>query len=484
MDTILSHRSCYVNFAEHLQNRWNPNLYYPGAPNRWTDEEWKRYLGMLKSFGYNVFEFWLPPTLFSPAMIGEDPVARQFTEKMNRVIDLAHGCGIKAEMLCIVNTIGAKWYSACPNIPSDREMIFRLWKHWAAALPCVDIVGIFPGDPGGCNRNGCTHETFVNLALELSGEIRRIIPSAWLDVNTWGTPFIGWGDDMYPVPGWDGTWAMLTDSHLFKPGICHIWNGKPDRAKKAMEFFINHLPDFPDETMVSINLGFSPDGHAEMGGDARMYAREIAKLRKIVSWDYSASEGELINYPHWRLPRMSARRREETAAAPYDGGIVYTISPKLNLLTQYAGGQFLLNPDANPDTVSRDFCARVFGAENAILGELFEAFEVVKGWGHYPRRSWSRPVLVKVYREIIDRLEAADPAACTLPIFPDSDEYRRDLIWFARQFLAMAGEDADREAISREYRAHVLNIYDYIPQSVDERTVLAARGFSQILANP
>jgi hypothetical protein len=135
----------------------------------------------------------------------------------------------------------------------------------------------------------------------------------------------------------------------------------------------------------------------------------------------------------------------------------------------------------NPDLVSREFCVRVFGEENLALGELFEAFEVVKGWGHYPRRKRSKQALTKAYTEIIDCLEAADPNACSLPLFPDPDEYRRDLLWFARKFLAMAGEAANREAIRKEYRDRAYKIYDSIPESVAEITVLASTEFSRIL---
>jgi hypothetical protein len=31
-----SRRKFYINFAEHLQNVYNPNMLYPGLPNRWS----------------------------------------------------------------------------------------------------------------------------------------------------------------------------------------------------------------------------------------------------------------------------------------------------------------------------------------------------------------------------------------------------------------------------------------------------------------
>jgi hypothetical protein len=248
-----------------------------------------------------------------------------------------------------------------------------------------------------------------------------------------------------------------------------------------MEYFLKRLPEFPADALVAINLGFSGDGDAVMGGDARAWAREVAKHRAITTWDYSVSEGELVLYPHWRLPRLAARRREERAAAPYAGGMNYTMSPKLNLLTLYAAGGLFQDPAADPDALSRAFCTAVFGEEHAVLGELFEAFEVINGWGHYPRRKWSKPVLRVVFREIAERLEAADVSRCTLPLFPDPETYRQDLLWFARAFLEMAGDKPDRDRIRREYWKRTFAIYDHIPMSVDARADQAARKFADTL---
>jgi hypothetical protein len=346
-------------------------------------------------------------------------------------------------------------------------------------LAGTDIVGIFPGDPGGCNRHGCTHATFVELALELTDITLQENSGARIEIGTWGTPFSGWGTDLRSVPGWDGTWKMLTEAPA---ATCHIWNGKPERAAEAMAYLLKRLPAFPADTMVAINLGFDPDGGATMGGDARPWAREVAKIRPITTWDYSVAEGELINYPHWRLPRMAGRRREERSAAAYVGGMSYTMTPKLNLLTQYAAAQLYIDPDRDPDLLARDFCRQVFGEEHALLGELFEAFEVVPGWGHYPRRRWSRATLREKYREIVERLEAADMTKCRLPLFPDPETHRRDLLWFARQFHEMAGPNPDRARIRREYWGKSLAIYDSIPMSADRRADAAADGFAAILA--
>ena len=43
--------------------------------------------------------------------------------------------------------------------------------------------------------------------------------------------------------------------------------------------------------------------------------------------------------------------------------------------------------DRASPAVSADFCEQVFGAEHRTLGALFEAFEIVPGWGWHPSPS-------------------------------------------------------------------------------------------------
>jgi len=478
-----SHRASYINFAEHLQNAWNPNMYFPGAPNEWSVEDWGSYFKMIKAFGFNIFEFWLVPTLFDrPALEGGE-AQKKFAENMRNIIKVAHENGIKVKTICSTNTVGPEWYFACLNDPEDRKLSYDLWEHWMKELEGIDYVGIFPGDPGGCNRNGCTYKTYIDYAIELMHNVvLKHHPDAICTLGTWGTPFSGWDKDLHEVPNWDGSWGMLIDPLYATPEIpCHIWNGDKTRAKEAMEYLISKLPEFPENAIIEINLGFSPDATHIMGGNAKKWAREIAKQRDIVTWDYSLAEGELINYPHWRLPRMSMKMREWKATAPYIGGMSYTMTPKLNLLSQYVAGQILSDTNTCPDTASCDFCEKVFGKENRILGELFEAFEVVNGWGHHPRHDWSKADLIEAYDEIIERLEKADMSKCELPLFPDPETHRQDLLWFAKEFRKLAGDNPDREAIKKEYWDKSLAIYNVIPMSADERADLAATNFSKIL---
>ncbi len=475
------HRAYYINFASHLLNAWNVNLIHPQAGQRWELDEFRRLFAMIKAFGFTCFEFWLEPTIYKSAL-DQDAVYREFVRIMPPAIELAHQAGLLVKYGLTPNCIGHAWYSACPNLPADRALIERLWRHWAEVLRGADFVGIFPGDPGGCRRHGCDHRTFIELALRLTEMTLRANPAAVIEVGTWGTPFAGWGEDMRFVPDWDGSWQMLTQGMQYSvDGVaCQIWNGTPGRARRAMGDFIARLPEFPANAVVGINLGFSPDADALAGGDAREYVREIAKIRRISSWDYAVTEGELVTYPHWRVPRIFSRRREERGVAPYYGAMSYTMSPKLSHLSMYAAAQAALNPDRDPDAVSREFCRRVFGPEHEILGELFEAFEVAPGWGHYPRRKWAPEEAHRAYLQIADHLEQADMRRCDLPLFPSPEEYRTDLLWFARMFVRLAAPNPDREAIRQAYWKRSLSIYDQAPMSVDERAGLAARAFSRI----
>jgi hypothetical protein len=256
-----------------------------------------------------------------------------------------------------------------------------------------------------------------------------------------------------------------------------------------MESLISRLDAYPVDTIVSINLGFNgisePEGklfsklaNPPFAYDGRPWAKKIAEKRRITTWDYALAEGELIAYPHWRLPNIKRKRLMEREAAPYFGAVNYTMTPKLNMLSLYAVGQLMINPERDPDEIASEFTGLVFG--DPKIGTLMEAFEIVGGWGHYPRRLYTKNELQKDFTELAGRLEACKGAKCELPLFPDSETHRRDLLWHAKNFLELTGKYPDRGAIKKKYWEKSLSIYDAIPMSIDERADSAAYGYSQI----
>jgi hypothetical protein len=246
-------RICYVNFAEHLQNAFNPNVLFDCPENRWSREDWERFIDMVSAFRYNTFEFWLVPSLFSPEALHGGAIQRRFADTINHVIEYGKRRGVAVHPIHAVNTVGREWHFHCPKDPREHAEIVALWDHWSRSIQGNASIGFFPGDPGGCTRNGCTDETYIELCLELSKIVRRNNPGVKVEVGTWGEPMGGWG-----VP---------------------LWTGTPDRAAKAMRNFLRRLPEFPEGTFTSINLGFSPDCLPNThGGDGRPYAREAARI--------------------------------------------------------------------------------------------------------------------------------------------------------------------------------------------------------------
>ena len=81
---VTQRRSCYINFAEHLLNAYNPNMTYPLLPYRWSDSDWFRFIDMISAFGFNVFEFWLVRRLLCREALGSDFV-QAFGRQMNAV---------------------------------------------------------------------------------------------------------------------------------------------------------------------------------------------------------------------------------------------------------------------------------------------------------------------------------------------------------------------------------------------------------------
>ena len=102
-------RICYLNFAEHLQNAYNPNVLFDTPVNRWTLAEWDRFIDMVSAFRYNIFEFWLVPTLFSPEALQGGKIPTQFAETINHVIAYGKQRGVSVHPIQAVNTVGQKW---------------------------------------------------------------------------------------------------------------------------------------------------------------------------------------------------------------------------------------------------------------------------------------------------------------------------------------------------------------------------------------
>jgi len=457
-------RVYYNNFAAHLLNAYNPNMLFPGNPYAWSDDDWRRLIDMVADFGFNVWEFWLVPRLFCREGIRAD-FGRAFIRQMNAAIEHAHARGIKVEMLCALSTVGSEWHTFCPNVSAEWQEVRFLWDTWTRELPGLDIVGIFPGDPGGCSRNGCTARTYIDKSVEIAELVKANLPVAEIEFHTWGAPFFGWGNIEVPE-GWQGD---------FLPSCQHTaWNFDKYRAEISMQHLAKRLPDFPSPTSVAINMGFNPDGNPVDEQDARDWCREISRTNKVYSWDFSLTEGENNVVPHYRFERLFERRREERDCSAYSGGICYTMTPLLNQLSLFMAAQSFLNPDADADCMARDFYESLFGPEGRELVPYLHLFEVVHDWGNYHQIELSREEYhrqMKALAELLRDLKGQERN--DIALFPSPQEYREEILFFADLFAQLSETSPDYDALAQEYWNHVYRIYDDIAEHVDPRPRMA-----------
>jgi len=457
-------RIYYNNFAAHLLNSYNPNMLYPELGYRWSDADWFALVDMIADFGFNVFEFWLVPRLFCREGL-ESVFGAEFARQINAVARHAHTRGLKVEAICSLATVGSDWRTLCPNLKDQWRELRFLWDSWTKRLAELDIMGIFPGDPGACSLNGCTAETYIDKSVEIAEIIAGNMPEAQVEFNTWGPPFFGWGNIEGP-PGWAGEFAQ---------GYQHTaWRFDKERADRSMTHLLRRLGDFPQKTAISINMGFEGDGNPEGDKDARPWAREIAKTNPILTWDFSLTEGENAILPHYRFRRLFARRREEREAAPYEGGICFTMSPLLNQLSLYESARSFQDPDADPDALAEEFYEHLFGPDGRAVARLVPLFEVVRDWGSYAEVELDRETYHERMTELAERLEALKGRENTgVPFHPSPALYREELLFFARLFAALSGPAPDFDALRQSYWDRVYAIYDHLDKHVDPRPVTA-----------
>ncbi len=455
-----SRRTYYNNFAAHLLNAYNPNMLYPDLPYRWSDRDWRSLVDMVAGFGFNVLEFWLVPRLFCREGLASE-FGRTFVRQMNGIIDHAHSRGLKVEALCGLATVGTQWHTLCPNVPAEWEEIRFLWEAWARALPRLDIMGIFPGDPGACSRNGCTALTYIDRSIEIAQQVTRVLPGVEIEFHTWGPPFFGWGNIEGPE-GWQGEF-IAEYQHT-------AWRFDRDRADRSMAHLLQRLPYFPTGTSVALNMGFDSDGNPGGDRDARPWVAEVARTHPVQTWDFSLTEGENNVVPHYRFERLFGRRREERACGGYRGGICFTMTPLLNQLSLYESAQSFLNPDADPEVLAGDFYEALFGRQGRAIVPFLPLFEVIRDWGNYhiidlPREVYHGQMLELA--RILRDLEGCERDE--VPFHPSPSAYRRELTFFAELFAALSGSAPDFGALRQAYWDRVYRIYDHLPVHVDPR---------------
>ena len=439
-------RIYFHNFGEHMLDIFNVNLLYDVPFGRWTRAEWRSYLEMIAAMRYTTYEFWFPPTFFSSKALktGHGSKYNDFADTMRWVIDQAHELGIKVEILMDVNCTEAKWISLCPHIPEEHRTILALWSHWTKQLSNADGFSIMPGDVGGCHKNGCTHETFIDLCLEIIATTRTN-GSFTFEIASWGPPFFDWG-----VPAGAATL---------------------ERRKVAWAYFFKRLPDFPKGTVYSVNR--NGDINSIFSGapkDPRWSNREVVdELRKsapVISWDYYLTELEQATMPHYHVPAVLQACQEEQQWG-YSGGINNTMAPRLNVLTAFATAESFWNPNQTEGDVLRKFSDYVFGSpETAPKVFPYVAAVGQPDWKTFHTR-------MKDATQILKSVEV--PVLCKLFVAPDADQHRQNLLYYTSTYERLSSVVLEvEEIISLSHKAKLSEVKAWrttAPESADKKRV-------------
>jgi hypothetical protein len=436
-------RAIYINDSAHQANNYDPNLIYPVQTNRWPLEKWKRYIDQLAFFRYNVLQIWLVPEMFTPKALEGGGIYDYVRDTLNAVARYAKPRGIEICMInginvavdsgTLLNSISANAYKdmpiyryLSPNKPAEKQLMFTLWDHWSKALSDVDMWSLFPGDPGGCAEEGCGPETYVDLSIEISRIIKKNNPKATIDFCPW--QFFGWG------PSWPSQFRKDTA-----------------RTDRGYRYLITKLDDFPPGTIFSPNLddftSNPPVRAAGDGGNTIEYIDAIHKKGHLIhTWTYFVTEGEGWLNHHDRVAGI-LRQRAIEAKYPISGGICYTMTPSLNLLSQFACAEGYWDPHVTSEQVMQRFTEGIFGTSDQKLIDIFPSFEIGPqvGYTFAKAPAWN-PDFAKIHsdmlrnRAVLTALTFSQPPRFDLLLSPRA--YASELLYFADLYanLSKLGE--------------------------------------------
>jgi hypothetical protein len=472
MDSFGSRRIYYNNFASHLLNAYNPNMLYPQLRHRWSNEQWTACIDMVSDFGFNAFEFWLEPRLFCREGL-EEPYGKEFASQMDFIIEYVHKKDMKVALLCSLATTGSNWHTLCPNDPDGWAEIIYLWRAWLTRLSEIDILSMFPGDPGACSLNGCTAETYIDRSCDIA-LLAKTTANCEVEFGTWGPPYFGWGILEGPE-GWDGS---------FHPEYQETaWKFDRSRSDRSMEHLLKRLLDFPKDTSVAINLGFNPDGNPDDEADATGWIDAIAKTNNVYTWDFSLTEGENAITPHWRFDRLYSQRRKERATNAISGGICFTMTPLLNQLSLYQAARSFTTPDSDPVAVAIEYFEAFFGSDAHEIVECYPVFELVQDWGYYSGDLRPLPEVHEKAKRLVQILSDASVKSPPYAFICDPETYRKELLFYARIFADLSDDSPDFDALTSRFWDRVYAIYDDLPTHVDPRPKAATKRFIEMFSS-
>jgi hypothetical protein len=371
-DVLYDTPACQLNFADRTTDQaQGPKVALRRVVERYCLEAWsaeraKRYVLQMNASGFNsiqLYDEW-ETYLHSGCLT----TRRQWREQILRMIRQARDLGNRVTLqtwggkswkqngirvisdwddpLCDEPVVFPKpepFSSPCWHDPTDRRAIEDHLHYLSGYISHVDHVISHYADPGGCNLNGCTIGTAVELMNHQVDVFRAVNPRIQATFNTW------------PLT------SKVTGYRLENVHHRSTWN-----RTFSWWHFAQVVRRLHPEIMIA----------------NRRHERQVADCcrrwgRKYGIWDWYSSDQEITASLHVEAERLGRQFSSIADEASMD--LEYYSVPNnchgLSGATIYIAGQLLWTPRRDPFEILREFCQCVFGPKCAEA--FYRGYEAV-----------------------------------------------------------------------------------------------------------
>ncbi len=387
-----------------------PEIFARYAIENWDLPKLKRYLDMLKAFGYNSIQFYDSWESYLDAGWGKDPnglwpkggedgwtaEARDWPAKVDALGDYARSVGMRATIFLWGNTpfdycTGKLYWALCPNDAAEREILEQHWQHQTRHAPHFDHFITHWGDPGGCKRNGCTIETAQRIHVDLLKRFRRLNPKIDSTFSLW----------------------MLADPKFGK------WDGYKSVESVAKGGIL------PDDVMLSV--------HAEHTVFNEKEVREIVACgRRAGMWSWYLANNEIMPSMFGRTAALKEFFDSLPADAPdlFAWQSIDNNNHVVNMDSLYVAAKLMLDRRTDPKAAQREFFEGALGTGNAANAQFaLQAIETLRPM--WPQKYGDAPLDVDLARKAEAAVRKMKIAKGFRPAFPmpiSPGEYAEEIV--------------------------------------------------------
>lgn len=412
---------------EHMEKKLSPlgdrtrsitdRIHQKYAIQNWDIARLRTYVDMLQAFGFNSIELYDLWQAYLNAGWGTDP--KDWPEKMDAMADYARSRRMRTTLFLWGNA-GFEYnerkphFHLCWNDPAERDILEHYWEHQARHAAHFDHVVTHWGDPGGCERNGCTIETAQHLHLEILRRLRANNPTMQSTFSLW----------MLHHPRFS-KWAGYEGPHtVLQSGI------------------------LPPEVMIAVHS--SP---SDFNFDT---VRQIAQAgRKVGVWCWYLANHEVTPSCYVRTSRLKDYFADlpEEAHELIEWHSLDANNHGLNIHNLFVAGRLMRDPHADAQAVLREFIAGAFGAENVDRVEkILLTIEKARNCPGYRDDPQATPEQARDAHRLAREISIADTFSPAFPMVLSPRELAGELVAQTEaiaQFLEFRAGARDVEQMKR-----------------------------------